>query len=48
MTLHSFRSLVLCLISLADWYTRQWSPSFKTYRPFLPFANAARAANAGR
>src|SRR3984893_13131539 len=46
MTLHSFRSLSVCLMSLADWYTADLSPRPETYRPFLPFANAVRAFNA--
>src|SRR3981189_3080777 len=46
MTLHSFRSLSPCWMSLADWYTADLSPRPETYRPFLPFANAVRAANA--
>jgi len=34
-------------MSLADWYTADPPPKTGTYRPFLPFANAARAACAG-
>jgi hypothetical protein len=32
-------------MSLADWYTANQPPRLETYRPFLPFANAVRAAN---
>ena len=34
-------------MSLTGWYTADLPPKTGTYRPFLPFANAARAAKTG-
>src|ERR1700730_15810892 len=34
-------------MSPADWYTADLLPTVETHRPFLPFANAVRAANTG-